>query len=348
MVQVRELSPQTHLEVGIAAAAECADPYPCPTVPAFGLREIRERVVNWQADVLSPPLSQSDNQDPDLNQLHVGDANQPSPLNFPVVKQRRCEVPKAVKCKNNPLLKGHSTSRFFRGTEGPKFPDGTHHDAEGVTTSPSEPRGSAAEPESNSWAEVLDEDPKTARRCSPTHITMASRENIQQVSELFLPPSFPSYLRTSTPPPLSTSAHLRLAKPPEIPRTEDLCTPASLNSPPPFPPSQAINGDLGSRSQLDGSLPINRKRPLQDTPSPPSSPNRLSKRQLQSEKSTPAPKPTSSFGVLHAGARRSDLDLSSPLNPPGHVPVIDLRQLVSSQRSRAQSRHSAHGINALT
>lgn len=184
MVQVRELFPQTHLEVGIAAAAECADPYPCPTVPALGFREICERVESWQADLLSPPLSQSDNQEPDLNQLHIRDANQTSPLNFPVIKQRRCEVPKAVKCKNKTLPKGHSTSRFFCGTEDPKFPDDTHHDAEGVTTSLPEPRGSPAEPESNSQAEVLDEDPRTAQRRSPAHITTASRENIQQVSEV--------------------------------------------------------------------------------------------------------------------------------------------------------------------
>jgi hypothetical protein len=36
------------------------------------------------------------------------------------------------------------------------------------------------------------------------------------------------------------------------------------------------------------------------------------------------------------------------LSPPEHVPVIDLRQLMSSQRSRAQSRDPSHGINSIT
>ena len=156
----------------------------------------------------------------------------------------------------------------------------------------------------------------------------------------FLPPSFPSYLQTSTPP-LGTahSAHFWLTKPPGIPRTEDLRLSHSL----PFPLSQS---NLGYGFQPNGPPSSSRrKRPLQDT-SPSGSPNRLSKRRLQlssSEKHTVSPK--SPFGERHVDVRRSVLPA---LNPPVHVPVIDLRQLVSSQRSRAQSRNSLHGITPVT
>ncbi|KAI0255178.1 hypothetical protein BJV78DRAFT_750108 [Lactifluus subvellereus] len=245
------------------------------------------------------------------NPAHVEDGERPSPLNFPTVKRRRSDVVKAMK---------H-----------PKLPERANRNDESMFPTCSLPHG------------------------SPTPATPPGQEDIRQVSELFLPPSFPPQLRTSTPPPLSTakSAHPPLTKPPVIPLTECLFPTASLRSPPPFPHSQAINRDLGSEFQLSGNpSPSARKQPLRDIPSPASSSRPLSRRRLQSpssERSVSPPK--SSFkpdSELHGDARRRDLDVSPALNTPGYVPVIDLRQLASSQRSRVQSRHPSHGINSIT
>jgi hypothetical protein len=143
-------------------AAESADPYPRPPVPIFDPREIRERVENWQANVVSAP--QVHRLDSELYQsTHVGDAKQLSPLNFPIVKQRRRDVSKSMKRKGSPSRKDHSTSRYFRGVTDPKFAD-----SHAV----------------NSPAEALGEDADTARRGLPTSDTAASPKNIQQVSEV--------------------------------------------------------------------------------------------------------------------------------------------------------------------
>ena len=175
----------THLEAGMAV--ESADPYPRPPVPVFDLHEIRERVENWQADVLSAPLSQVHRQDPELNRsTHVGDAKQTSPLNFPIVKQRRGDVSNSMKRKDGPSRKDHSKSRYFRGVADPNFPDsnGINRDTEGVTTSHSEPRGSNLGPTSHSRAEALGGHPDVARRDLSTFDTVGDQQNIQQVSEV--------------------------------------------------------------------------------------------------------------------------------------------------------------------
>lgn len=168
----------THLEVGIAV--EGADPCPRPPVVVFDLREIRERVEDWQANVLSTPSRQ----DSALNQsTHVGE--QPSPLNFPTVKQRRSDVSKAMKRKASPSRKDHSTSRYFRGVADSKFPDsdGVNRDTEGVANV-FEPRGPNVEPTSHSRAGALGEDPDTTQRGLPTSDAVAGQQNIQQVSEV--------------------------------------------------------------------------------------------------------------------------------------------------------------------
>ncbi len=161
-----------------------------------------------------------------------------------------------------------------------------------------------------------------------------------------MPPSFPSHLRTSTPPPFPTAktTHSRLTKPPEIPRNEDLFV--SLPSPLPFPLSQAIDENRGHESQPNGSSSLLRqKRPFSDSSSPEGSPNRLSKQWHQSQAlNTPTPRNLS----LNDDVRRHDRNVSSTLGRPEHVPVIDLRQLISSQRSRAKSRDPSHGINPMT
>lgn len=116
-----------------------------------------------------------------------------------------------------------------------------------------------------------------------------------------------------------------------------MCFSASVPSPLPFPLSQPFDGNQGSESQPNGPSLSRHKRPLQDASSPASSPNRLSKRRRQSllfDKPTP---PKSSLNEPH-GLRRRDRDL----------PVIDLRQVRSSQRSRAKSDHPSHGINPMT
>jgi hypothetical protein len=142
MVQVRDLSTQTHLGVGLVA--ESTDPHPRPSDPGLETLEVRERVENWQASILTT-LSQPDNQESEPNQLiHIGNAKQQSLPNFPVAKQRKRGVTKAVKHKNKLPYKYQSTSRYFRDVADPKFlnGDGVNRDTEGVITSPSEPHGS--------------------------------------------------------------------------------------------------------------------------------------------------------------------------------------------------------------
>jgi hypothetical protein len=176
----KRVFPTTHLKVGIAA--KNADPYPRPPPPVFDLREIRERVEGWQASVLSAPSPRQDSEL--IRSTHAGDGKQPSPLNFPMVKQRRSNVSRAMKRKASPSRKDHSTSRYFRGVADSKFPDPDGVN-EGVTTSLFEPRGSNVEPTSHSRAEVLGEDTDTTRRGLPPSDTAAGQQNIQQVSEVW-------------------------------------------------------------------------------------------------------------------------------------------------------------------
>jgi hypothetical protein len=185
MVQVRERSHRTHLEAGIVA--ENADPYPRPPVPVFDLREICERVENWQASVLSSPFPRVHSEVFELNRsTHVGDAKRSSQLASPITKQRRGDVAKAMKRKDSPSCKDHSTSRFFRGAAVPKFgdTDDVDRDTEAVTTRPSEPHGSNVGRTLHSQAGALGEHPDTAPKSSPISETTAGQQNIQQVSEV--------------------------------------------------------------------------------------------------------------------------------------------------------------------
>ncbi|KAI9449185.1 hypothetical protein F5148DRAFT_1248541 [Russula earlei] len=249
---------------GIATATESADPYSHPPEALSDLRGIYERVENWQANVLSVPLPQPKFEP---NQpIHVRDAKQPSSLNLPTERKRRSDVARMMKPRNN-SPQDRSSSRDVGGVAAP---DGS--EADGANMTPPEPRGSNVVSMPPFCAEVPDEDP--TYRCLPSPVTAASSENIQYVSELFLPPSFPSYLRTSTPPPHSSanSAHFRLTKPPENPRTRDLHVSVSQPSPQHFPLSPAGDIELEyelHELQLYGFLsPSKRKRYLHATASP--------------------------------------------------------------------------------
>ena len=115
-----------------------------------------------------------------MNQsTRVGDARQSSPLNFPIVKQRRSDVAKAMKRKDSPSCKDQSTSRFFRGTPDPKF-----RDTEAVITRPSEPCVSNVGRALHSRAGALGDQPDATPKSSPISETAAGQQNIQQVSEV--------------------------------------------------------------------------------------------------------------------------------------------------------------------
>lgn len=163
--------------------AESTDPYPRPSI--VDVREIRERVEDWQANVLSTPLSQAGSQNAELNQpIHIGNVRQPSQLDFPTVKQRRSDVAKTTRLKNSPSRKDHATSRYFRAVAAPKSPGAANDDTEGMTTSVSKLRGTNVNLAPRSQHEAFDKDLVIARRPSPTPVPAVSREGIQQVSEV--------------------------------------------------------------------------------------------------------------------------------------------------------------------
>ena len=173
------------MEAGIAA--ENADPYPRPPVPVSDLREIRERVENWQAQVSPSPFPQVHNEDVALNRsTHLLDVKRSSQLDYPIVKQRRSDVAKAMKRKDSPSCKDRSTSRFFRGVPDRKSrdTDGVNRDTGAVTTRPSEPCGSNVGDTLYSRAGALGEHPDTAPKSSPISESTAGQQNIQQVSEV--------------------------------------------------------------------------------------------------------------------------------------------------------------------
>lgn len=165
------------------------NPYPRPPVPIFDLGEIRERVENWKANVVSAPLSQlaSQDQDQGSSQLRHSAEEQLSPLNFPTVKRRKGDIAKAMKPKRKTSSdRDYTTSRYFRG-------DGladrmsleaqaVNRDAECVTPAPrSVARRSNAELTPHSHAESPVEDPEP-NRLSPT--PGAIPENIHQIVEV--------------------------------------------------------------------------------------------------------------------------------------------------------------------
>ncbi|KAI0294665.1 hypothetical protein B0F90DRAFT_1274747 [Multifurca ochricompacta] len=154
-----------------------ADPYPRPPVPVLDLRETRERVENWQANVLSAPLSQVDSGDPEQkNQsVPVEDDRRSPPLKFPTVKRRKDNVVKVMK---------H-----------PNLPENLKCDAQGAIRVASPPRGSNVELTPRSRKVALGMVPKIARTPSPpTPNTASIPENIHQVSEVR--GGFPAGVRT--------------------------------------------------------------------------------------------------------------------------------------------------------
>jgi hypothetical protein len=181
---------RTHLQAGVVDGPQPkVNPYPRPPVPIFDLGEIRERVENWKATVVSAPLSQLESQDHASSQLRHSAEEQLSPLNFPTVKRRKADIAKAMKRKRKASSdRDYTTSRYFRG-------DGladrmsleaqaVNRDAEYVTPAPrSVARRSNAEltPHSRAESPVEDLEPITMRRLSPTP---AAPENIHQIAEV--------------------------------------------------------------------------------------------------------------------------------------------------------------------
>ena len=168
------------------------NPYPRPPVPIFDLGEIRERVENWKATVVSAPLSQADSQSPHSNQPRQSaeDVEQLSPLNFPIVKRRKSDVAKAMKRKRKTSSdRDYITSRYFRG-DGPADrmspqAQAVNRDAECVTPAPrSVARCSNAELTPHSRSESQGHDPELVHRLSPTPAPITAPENIHQIAEV--------------------------------------------------------------------------------------------------------------------------------------------------------------------
>ncbi len=104
---------------------------------------------------------------------------------FPIVKQRRSDVAKAMKCKDSSSRKDHSTSRYFCGVADPMFPDtdAINRVAGAVTTRPSQLCDSNVRRTSHS-PEAPGEHPNTARKSSLISDKASGQQNIQQVSEV--------------------------------------------------------------------------------------------------------------------------------------------------------------------
>jgi hypothetical protein len=175
---------RTHLQAGAADVPQPEiNPYPRPPVPIFDLGEIRERIENWKATVVSTPLSQADSQDHGSN--HPRHSAEDAALNFPIVKRRKSDVAKAMKRKRKaPLDKDYTTSRYFRGDGladrmSPEA-QAVNPDAECVTPAPrSVARRSNAELTPHSRAESQHD----VHRLSPTPAAPVP-ENIQQIAEV--------------------------------------------------------------------------------------------------------------------------------------------------------------------
>ena len=178
---------RTHLQAGVVDGSQ-VNPYPRPPVPIFDLGEIRERIENWKANLVSAPLSQPESQVPDPSQPRQSAEDQLSPLNFPTVKRRKSDhVAKAMKRKRKASSdRDYTTSRYFRGDgladRMSLEPQTVNRDAECVTPAPpSVARRSNAELTPHSRAESTDEDPETntMRKLPPT-----APENIHQIAEV--------------------------------------------------------------------------------------------------------------------------------------------------------------------
>ncbi|KAI0261794.1 hypothetical protein BC834DRAFT_894864 [Gloeopeniophorella convolvens] len=319
----RKLAEEARLDAGTEG------PYPRPPIPVSDLEEVRERIEVWQANVFSAPVSQADSQDSELDQpVGVDDFKRPSPLNFPVVKRPRIDVENAKKGRPVPSSRLHSTSRYFRNANNLDAPE----DLVENNDSPA-PGGSDAKTSSRQPTGVADDSSAVKRRPSPHDLSFPDK-NIRELSEAFLPPSFPSHLQTSTPLQDSVvqSAPTRLTKPPVIPQSREQLFPPSFPSPPPFPHSQSAAGEQDPVVQ--GTEPIS-----------------LALRfQITSENSVIPPGPSfvpdtpkSQLPPLVNVRRHEPEDITVP-STPENIPIVDLRELASSQRSRDRPRLPLHRV----
>lgn len=176
---------RTHLQAGVVDGLQ-VNPYPRPPVPIFDLGEIRERIENWKANLVSAPLSQPESQVYDSSQVRHSVEEQLSPLNFPTVKRKKSAIAKAMKRKRKASSdRDYTTSRYFRGDgladRMSLEPQTVNRDAECVTPAPpSVARRSNAELTPHSRPESPKEDPeRNTRRLTPT-----PPENIHQIAEV--------------------------------------------------------------------------------------------------------------------------------------------------------------------
>ncbi|TFY81591.1 hypothetical protein EWM64_g2424 [Hericium alpestre] len=203
-----------------------------------------KKVEQWQAEVVAEPVLQngtqtsvhsSDSQIQDGFQRKskdgsVHDPKQQSPLGYVVVK--RLNISASLLKKRKPSVASHqlpSTSRFFRDDKATDRPADGHETEDGPPPVWAIPQVRTPPPL---------EKPTVATRAvssaspPPPEPDAAALQRIDEVSEdpilpqTFFPPSFPSELRTSTPPPA-----IPKTKPPPIPIISVFDIPSPLTSP---------------------------------------------------------------------------------------------------------------------
>ena len=166
---VRDLGLWTHPEAVVPGQG--ADPYPHPPNPLFDPQQVRDRIEEWKTSVLSPPLSQADDQ--------CSDTEQSLPPHSPKTKRRRNDaIRRTIKSRQKPSL---STSRYFRGVVDLELPKGKNCDNESASSLRRGPNigSSLCTP-----VVALDDDRKSELVLSPTPVTSSGIENIRQVSEV--------------------------------------------------------------------------------------------------------------------------------------------------------------------
>ncbi|KAI0062145.1 hypothetical protein BV25DRAFT_1991784 [Artomyces pyxidatus] len=245
-----------------------------------------EKVKKWQATVPAVPVSQPQSQ----AEIPVaGATKRPSPLGFPVVKRSNSTAGAAR--KGEPAAPPGLISRYFRNVQDPNIPE---------------------EPQPPVEVQPMS--------LSPDDLKSNGARRIDDVSdEAFLPPSFPSQLYTSTPPPIAPAAKRKISPIPRAPSNHFLLSPVS--SPPPFPRTQAAPPKRLAE-EPDGTA-LKRRRIASPATTPPDS-------------STPAEntKLTSSGSGL--GNAKG---LPVPNTPERGAPHKDLKELLaSSRRSRPRPR----------
>ncbi|TFY51744.1 hypothetical protein EVG20_g10858, partial [Dentipellis fragilis] len=225
-----------------AVPAASAEPEPGFERSSAELIKAREKVERWQLDVVAVPESEPtpapDAQDRDGGEDEAGgvagpqrrpeegdhDPKQPSPLGFAVVK--RATIPASTGRKRKataPSKQPLSTSRFFHN-DNRTDADAAHTDVDGAVP-PAVALGRASRNE-------IEQETNTRRRSLSGPSISKQPPRVQRINEIYIPPSFPSDLRTSTPPRRISGSTASKTKPPPILPT---ATPLVLASPPSSP-----------------------------------------------------------------------------------------------------------------